>query len=321
MAAIPIWKDTYYEINADNSPFSYSITTTTGTGQYQATITIFQGKAFVAPDEDTIKIRVSDICKDYLSMTTPAFNFGNDPNNYRTQNDEAIRLFELRNSGGTIMESYCFVLDWSYVTDSYPTGSTIQSHPINCRLAPNMYQMYTVVNTSTRRSYTYTHRNYSYPLDPSVPYKSGYCGHGALYYCNSYGGWDAFLIEGSVKRIDEFNRIVINSTTQNGKATISGNTFVDADIQKVYGKRSYNNQITPTWELKTSFISDSEAENLAKNLLRSNNVLFHDLDKDEIYPVILTDTQAEWKTYRNNGRKFVSYTITAQGAQTEQNIS
>ena len=128
------------------------------------------------------------------------------------------------------------------------------------------------------------------------------------------------MIEGSVKRTDEYKRITINSRTQNGKVS-SGRTFTDTELPKVYGKRSYNNQITPTWELKTSFISDSEAENLAKNLLRSNLVLFHDLDKDEIYPVVLTDAQGEWKTYRNNGRKFVSYTITAQGAQTEQNLS
>lgn len=313
--AISIWKDTYYEVNADDSPFSYSITTTTGTGQYQATVTIFQGKAYVAPDEATIKIHVNELCKDYLSASTPAFKL-DDSRQLTIENTEAARTFVLRNSGGTALHTYDFVLDWSYDREEY-RGNVFQSKPINYRLAPNMYEVYTETNGNTMKSYTYTARgNNSLYL-----YNKGYCGHGALYYCNSYGGWDAFLIEGSVKRIDEFNRITINSKTQNGIVKGNYQSYKMADVEKVFGKRSYNNQITPSWELKTSFISDSEAENLAKNLLRSNCVLFHDLDKDELYPVVLTDTQAEWKSYRNNGRKFVSYTITAQGAQTEQNIS
>ena len=63
MEVIPIWKDTYYTVNGDASPFVYSITV--------GNETIFNGKAYVAPNEQEIKIKVNDICKDYLSIELP----------------------------------------------------------------------------------------------------------------------------------------------------------------------------------------------------------------------------------------------------------
>lgn len=313
--AISIWKDTYYETSADNSPFSYSITVDTGGGNDE---TIFQGKAYVAPDESTIKIHVNEICKDYLHIGAPAFKL-NDPRQLTMTNTLAARRFYLKHNG-SIMEAFDFVLDWSYDKEYYSSASAeSQAHPVNGHLATNMYQMYTQVNGNSRVSTTYTARG-NYSLSGSL-YHGDYCGKWALYYVNSYGGWDAYLIEGSGKRIDDYNRLTINSRTDTGIVTGNYTGYNTNDSKKVFGRNSYNNLITPSWELKTGFVSDTEAENIAKNLLRSNKVILHDLDKDMMYPVVLSDTQGEWKTYRNSGRKFISYTITAQGAQTEQNLT
>lgn len=295
-AALSIWKDTYFTVPASASPFSYTITVDGNT--------IFSGKAFVAPDETEIKIKVNDICKDYLSISLPELRSSM---SYSTDDTLAVRTFNVTNELGGVLSSYTFTNDWSYELEEYSSsGTTYKAYPINGRKTDGQYIFSTRVSSGGVQK-TYTTKYSPSLLAPSGLYTTGFCGNWAIYYLNSYGGWDSFLVEGNVRRKDEYNRLSI--TTPFNNATLE------------WGKRAYNNQIRPSFEITTGYLTDSESEVLAKNLLRSNQVYLHDLVRGKVWPVVLTDNAGEFKTFKTNGRKFVTYTINAEASQEEQNIS
>ena len=123
----------------------------------------------------------------------------------------------------------------------------------------------------------------------------------ALYYLNAYGGWDTLLIEGKSK--------VSDNLTRHTRDAVYDNT----EIQN-RGTRNYLNEISKTFTLHTSWLSDDEASRM-HHLLNSPNVYLLDMETDEMMPVVLTNTTTEYKTYKGNGGKLVNYTIEATLAQ------
>lgn len=293
-AALSIWKDTYFTVPASASPFSYTISVDGNT--------IFSGKAFVAPDEAEIKIKVNDICKDYLSITLPELPTGT--GSTTTDDTLSVRTFTVNSEGGVPLSSYTFTNDWSYDWEEYSSsGFTYKACPINGRTTNGQFIL---LSRMSRGGVAKTFASLHIAPLYAPYYTTGYCGDYALYYLNSHGGWDSFLIEGNVRRKDEYNRLTISTPYNN-------NTLE-------WGKRAYDNQIRPSWEMTTGYLTDTESEILAKNLLRSNQVYLHDIVRGKIWPVVLTDGTGDFKTFKTNGRKFITYTINAEASQTEQNI-
>lgn len=278
---IPIYKDTYYFAPESASPLDYTIV---ADGE-----TIFSGRAYAAPDEPNIRIKVNTIAQDYLSTEFPELS-GTTPHN------NAAKTFSLY-SGGSLLTAFTFCLDWSYESESVTSGSL--SHPINGHGEERMVYFRTNAANNALSTTAYS--------TPPTGYAEGYCGDWALYYLNRYGGWDSFLIEGLVKRSDEYDRHSITTVYNNNN-------------RRDWGKRNYNNQITPAWEVVTGWLNDTQSETLAFNLLSSNQVFLHDFVKDKIIPVVITDAQAGHKTFIGNGRKMINYTINISGSQIEQNI-
>lgn len=136
----------------------------------------------------------------------------------------------------------------------------------------------------------------------STIYSVNHCGDAALYYLNAAGGYDAFLIEGNVNRTDKF--------TQGDYYKAYDNTTIE------FGRTRYLTEITQAYELHTGWLSDDEAQRLADNLFPSTRVWLHLLADDIIMPVVITDTEAPHKTYKNNGEQLVSYTIKVETSQT-----
>ena len=132
-------------------------------------------------------------------------------------------------------------------------------------------------------------------------YDVNYCGDAALYYLSSRGSWEAFLIEGLVKRTDKY--------TQNDYYKSFDNTTIE------FGRRRFLTDIKRTWELNTGWLSDWEAEAVATDIFPSTQVYLHLLDTDEMLPVVITDTQAEFKTYENQNYQLVSYKISVEASQ------
>ena len=298
--AIPIWKDTFFNINASASPFSYSIETD-GT-------TVFNGKAWAAPFEDIIKVGVNRVAQDYLHMEFPDLSLVSGSSYTTVTHDEAVRTFTVYDEGHNTVTGYTFRLDWSY-KDIPENATTYLAAPINRHGTTGMYFMRSNYYPSsgsvkTRISFNPSVVDIVYRND--VRYTTGYCGNGALYYLNRNCSWDCFLIEGNILRRDDYTRYQMNRSYDN-------NTLE-------FGKMTYNNHITPTWELHTNFLKNDESERLAFHLLSSNQVYFHDLVANKIYPVVITDASGEYKTVKNQGNKLVTYTINITASQAQHNI-
>lgn len=139
-------------------------------------------------------------------------------------------------------------------------------------------------------------------IDDKEYYDVNFCGDAVLYYLNSKGAFDAFLIEGEVKRVDKY--------AQQDYYKSFDNTTIE------FGRNRFITEITPSWELSTGWLTDEEADRLCRNLLPSVKVYLHLLDSDEIFPVVITDNQAEYKTYENQKNQLVFYKIKVDASQT-----
>lgn len=125
------------------------------------------------------------------------------------------------------------------------------------------------------------------------------CADYCLYYLNAYGGYDHLLIKGTALRTDSYARTEITRDVSN--ATLR------------HGKQCLTTEITPKWRLNTDYLTD---EQWAKthHLLGSTHVLLHNLATDEIVPVVITSSTAEFKTYRNQGNKKSFLTIDVEAS-------
>jgi len=115
-----------------------------------------------------------------------------------------------------------------------------------------------------------------------------------LYYSNAYGGWDSLLCNGTSKKTDNIEHLTYRRKSRN-----------QADFSKI----NYQNNITPTWSLKTGITVDGQK---MYHLLESTMVYLHNLETDEIVPVVITNSNCEYLNYTNNGKRPYFYDITVE---------
>lgn len=149
------------------------------------------------------------------------------------------------------------------------------------------------------------------------------CCRYALHYLNVHGAWDSLLIKGNAR---ELFSVEHKEYTKGELTDIDPFGQLDMRFRPAgRGRVNYRNNITRKWELHTHWLTDEQSARM-HNLLISPQVYIQDLEaKDangnyayEIIPVVISDTEMETKTYRNNGHNLVSYTINVESAQTEQ---
>lgn len=290
-----IWKDTEYLVNSSASPFAYHIDLKTGSTSSDV-VTVFNGKAWIRPADEYLHININKIAQDYLESNLPDLRTVTGTTSY---NDSlAFRTFYLKNSGGTTLETFNFLNDWSYENTPL-TGTTVLTNPINGHGCNGMIYLRTTFSSSSPNVVT------SCSLAPGSSYSNTSCGQYAIYYLQRNGGWASFLIEGNVIKKDSYKRYQISSPFNN--------TTLE------FEKKTYHNEINTAYELRTGWLSDSEAANLAENLIGTNKAYLHNLVTGEIMPVLSTDGSAVYKTWRNQGRKLVSYSINVECSQTKHN--
>lgn len=157
---------------------------------------------------------------------------------------------------------------------------------------------------STYTFYASSYNGQKIRISGQTVYDVNYCGDAALYYRNAQGGYDAFLIEGRCTRTDRFTQGDIYKAYDN-------NTLQ-------FGRSRFLTEITPAWKLVTGWLTDAQSENLATNLLPSNQVWFHNLKDGTIHPCVITDSEVKHKTYSNEGNKLVAYEINIEYSQSEE---
>lgn len=115
-----------------------------------------------------------------------------------------------------------------------------------------------------------------------------------LYYSNAYGGWDSLLCNGTSKKTDNIEHLTYRRKSRN---------------QTDFSKVNYQNNVTPTWSLKTGITVDGQK---MYHLLESTMVYLHNLETNEIVPVVITNSNCEYLSYTNNGKKPYFYDITVE---------
>lgn len=127
--------------------------------------------------------------------------------------------------------------------------------------------------------------------------KAKYC----LYYLNPWGCWNWCLFEGKSIESDSIKR----------------NTYM-SNIDNVYSTEFENNNymetVNTSWNLTTGYIKDKYSVNF-RYLVQSPKAYLHDLDENIVYAVNIDSKAVDVKTFRNNGRKFATYSVKVNFAQ------
>lgn len=285
----PIWKDVYY--TASTTMLEYAIA-------IQDRGTIYRGRAYMRPGANGISINISKICQDYIKDSLEGVDFrtlqpGGPAILYYVP-DSYLEFNLIDVSTGNIINTYGFVYDWSY--EEWNGETRTLSNPINDHRATGMYYFYSSFVTGNTPSIFTLIQRFNYPGNA--------CGEVALYYKNRKGGWDHFLIEGTVTKKDEYTKYTYNRSYNNNTLEFENGT--------------YHSQIVTSYVLNTGWLNDQQSDNLAFNLLSSNEVYLHNLCTDKVYPVVITDNTATYKTYKNNSRKLVNYQINVEESQRKE---
>ena len=127
-----------------------------------------------------------------------------------------------------------------------------------------------------------------------VTFKAVGCHRYILYYLNALGGYDSLLIEGNTLEKDSLTRHIAH---------------------KNKGKQNHATEIVKDFTFYTGWMTDEESARM-HNLLNSTEVYLFDKATWLFTPVILTNTETEYKTYKGNGGQMVNYEITAEVAET-----
>lgn len=278
----PIWQDTYLEVDGELSPISYNISYSEG----EEEVSVFNGKAWIKPTAEEIKIKINEVCSNYLHPQN--INLVPSAVDYTIEHTEAIKTFTITNiDTNEVIDTVTFYYDWSY------KNGVQFNQPINNKGANGMFYF----NTFSQDNKIYTIVSNEKP--------DGYvevCSDWALYYVNRCGGWDGLLIEGTVRKKDSYTRFQKEN---------------DIDNNHIYefGTQTFQTNIVPSYTLTTGWLTDAQSNILAENIFSTQIAYLHNLISGEIIPVNINDAEAEYKTFKGNGNKLINYTITAISAQ------
>lgn len=326
----PIWRD-YYVTLGNAASYTFRI--------LKDGVQVYAGKAVKRPTETTIKIRINDICADSLGNQSVLSEQG-----FAAEAVSTYQVQTLSGSTWTTIDTIQFQNDWSYDDSYLPTMGL--SFPINGKVdarqllvisAYNQTTLSAVITFEDGSSTTISlplsslgsfnddyNEDYEvsntgsptgvavinlsdYPGAASVSVDGRYysvigsCFRYALYYINAFGGWDSLLIEGNDKEADSLTRHSYNRSYDNSEASARGRV-------------NYLNEIAKSWTLYTGIMSDEQSLRM-HHLLNSPIVFLYDIPQGRMMPVVLTDAVTEHKTFKNNAREVVTYTIGCELAQ------
>lgn len=295
---LPIWRDDVHTSAAD-SFIEYHIS-------LGADI-IYAGKAYKYPDASDIEWTINDVCSNYIG-TGITFTSG------IQRIPDYCKVFSTVTNDQTLINTR-FYNSWAYEDTDYWL-----SDPIDYRVDPRQWLPVSFLSSNSR-DITVGSTNYratadddgwtvmtnlnnltlscggTFTVTPGIGRPRNYridCGDFVLYYANAYGGWDALLVKGTTKKTDNIEHMNYRRKSRDL-----------SDFSKV----NYQNNITPTWSLNTGITVNGQK---MYHLLESVMVYLHNLETNEIIPVVITNAQCEYLDYTNNGKKPYYYNITVE---------
>lgn len=298
--------------------------------------TIYTGKAYRKPGQANIIVRINDI----VAAAWEALAF-------RPQAEfDALTFpitFEVDDDEGNIYFSDKIIPDWSYDHDHSPMDA--MSDPIDFRVSPLQYFVRSVadggqVDIEIYDTFGDPVQSEALPIvqdAASFPFGDDYlrrrlnmagagtafydltlsdaevggriyadtmhtyeivdCAEFCLYYINAYGGWDSLLVHGNPVRTDNLTRHTIGVDYSNANPV--GRGIIN-----------YLNEIVRSLRMRTGWLTDDQSLRM-HHLLNSTCVYLHDLTHGWVVPVVLKNTATDYKTFKNQGGRLVSYEMSA----------
>lgn len=315
----PVWQDNIIQFDSSlGNKVEYKLRDTSGN-------IIYSGKVTKLPDEDFASINISNIMSNFINNNFPAVPL-DEANVYSLPNyAKSVDIIV----NGNVAQSVTIFNSWAY--DNMPANYII-SDPIRKEIDRRQIFVCSVYNpTSSSASVNYYYKNntneiWKFGIAPTAQKQSlivdgtlrnteynevrvnntrfkviDSCAEWCLYYSNAYGGWDSLLLYGNSKRTDNINSQFFTKST-------SADSYQN-------GKTKYIDIITPTYTLNTDWFNDEEQSKF-HNLMESTEVYLHNLNTDVFFPVVITDSKCEYKTFTNNGKKKWYNTINLEESKT-----
>lgn len=324
--AHPIWKDYYVTLGAANSyPFRI----------FWNNNEVYQGKAYRDTTQDNCTIRINDICEWYMKDVIPTFinatftNVGDIPfiiqaqiNGVWTQVDEVLFYadWSYDYAYNPEVQGMSFPILKRVDLNQWITYSTLNESEVNASVVLRDGTVANVVipiaisadfnsdfnNDFARSIAAATNGTAVFKLSQFGDVRSitigtltyevvESCHRYAIYYRNSYGGWDSLLIEGNNKITDTVER------------HLRGVNYDNREVSN-RGIANYLNIIKRGISLKTGWLTTEESLRMP-HLLNATQVYLYDFETSSMLPVVLTNSTTEHKTFKNIGRQMIAYTI------------
>lgn len=320
MATYPIWQDVTHSVEVVGEYIDYDV-------RIGADI-IYRGRAYVLPNETTAVIPIAAIAASHVSGK---LEFSSLPTDIQQENWR--KTFAIHDSLLDIaIAEYTFYADWSYGEDGMIQDGELNylSRPMQLYVDPRQYFIASAgnltpstfgewgisingirsVRVSTRYMSTVFHRwataaTEGAPITISGAEAPTYtvrktCAQYALYYLNAVGGWDYLLLMGNVERANNYERVNMRQYANN--------------LTYEHGEVVVSEKVDATWKLYTDYLSDTQWA-LMHHLTGSPQVYLHDLERNAVIPVNVTDTQQVYNTYANKGKKMTFAEIHVKASQ------
>lgn len=337
----PLWRDTYADLGSASAiPFRVRVNSDTGD-------IIYSGLCSPRPDGGNCRVRINDICADYLAHALPALS-----DLAFSALDFPLEFFVETWDGSdwnTIADSYKALPDWSYDHDfDYMTDGL--SHPVAEVLSARQYFLYSVptsqnvtivITYSDGMNATRTIDNDSgdFSSDFNYDFLRGLAAAGAgtavfdmreaavsgkTIVALSVGA-DEYIVRDDcydryvlyyVNAYGGWDSILVQGTSVRSDALTRHTAELSYDNTRMpdRGRRDYAIEIVRGYTFHTHILSDDEASRM-HHLLESPQVYLHDLLTGDIRPLVLTGSECTFQTFAGNGRVMPQYEITANVAQ------
>lgn len=334
---IPVWKDRDVYIST-TEPLKYFI-------EYYGGDTVFEGIAMPKPDTTNITIRINDFTKNMVDSNINAdiiFDIQGDMDYFVIPNYCRKIAIGKRNesSGNTLLFTDYFYNDYDYNSmDEYVYDDVYELNSKLGKIVGKGHTFFTVFNTYEHSiSFDFGYKmgidatnNFGHisipamtaiilvvrdlPVGAEVFYSfEGFsdvalgkvvdgCNTYKLHYINAKGGYETLPIDGRKdKRTD-------NLTFEYYKTKGNNQNINKPQMNK------FKVDITPKWELQTGWLNDEQSQKMY-NLFTSQKVWLENIETGEITPVYITNNAVDYKTFTNNGKRKINYTISVTSANT-----
>lgn len=336
--AIPIWEDTYVTLGT-TSPISYNIYDDTGA-------LIYTGLAYKKPSETYVKVKLNDICADYLKQTMPQWD------DEWLEKANVRRTFRL--SAGGVTRTYQFALNWSYDKEWYPSNNHgFRSAPITNVTGEDVQLLLTKEDASDVslvlyykdgrvehhvEEYTQMESFSASDFNDDFQSNHGTDGEENTYDLNiAISTWiwsnlERIVVDGvfdfKVVCGHRYSLCYVNAyggwdTFQPTGRVTEKDTYSrkgykrEANNEDTYDRRNdvtYVNDIEKVFTIVSGWLTDDEASRM-HHLLGSNDVHLYDAKTSQMHPVTIESSECQYKTYGSEGNKMVCYTFDVKLAE------